>query len=338
MTALKQYERLESLALWREHADAQRREVLVSFGNATLVISDSAERPLGHWSLAAIERLNPGERPAIFAADEEAGETLEIEDKTMIEAIEKIRRAVSKSRPKPGRLRQIGIALSVSSVLALGIFWLPGALVRQTISVVPMTKRAEIGTTLLGHAQRLTGSSCRNPLGTAALERLKTRLFTDAPRPSLVVVPDGVAGAMSLPGNIIMINRDVIEGTEDPAVTAGYILTARAIGLSHDPLERMLRTVGIRATLTLLTTGNLPSVVLRDYAEALITNPPSEFEKAKQFELFEVTQVPTAPFAADIDPNGETTEALVQSDKLNGERGPVILSDGDWVALQGICD
>ena len=50
MTALKEYARLESGGLWRADADAQRRDVIVSFGDATLVISDSAERALAHWS------------------------------------------------------------------------------------------------------------------------------------------------------------------------------------------------------------------------------------------------------------------------------------------------
>lgn len=337
MTALKQYERLESLGLWREHAEAQRREVMVSFGNATLVIADNAERPIAHWSLAAIERLNSGAMPAIFAPDEEASETLEIEDETMVEAIETVRKALLKARPKPGRLRHVSLGLSAALLVALGVFWLPNALVRQAISVAPVAKRAEIGTTLLGHSQRLTGSSCRNPLGMAALERLKTRLFPDQPRPSLVVVPDGIMGAMPLPGNIIMINRKVIENTEDPAVTAGYILTARAVALSSDPLEEMLHTMGIRATFTLLTTGNLPADALGDYAEAIITNPPSEIDNAVLYKLFETTQVATGPFAEAIDPTGANTQGLVKSDKLGGERGPVILSDGDWVALQGIC-
>ncbi len=337
MTALKQYERLESLGLWREHAEAQRREVTVSFGNATLTIADNAERPMAHWSLAAVERLNVGEMPAVFAPDEEASETLEIDDETMVDAIETVRKALMKSRPKPGRLRQVSLALSAVSIIALGIFWLPGALVRQTISVAPVTKRAEIGTTLLGHSQRLTGSSCRNPLGMAALERLRTRLFPEQPRPSLVVVPDGISGAMPLPGNIIMINRKVIENTEDPAVTAGYVLTARAVALSADPLEEMLSSMGIRATFTLLTTGNLPPDALREYAEEIITNPPSKLDNAALYKLFEETQVATGPFAQAIDPSGTNTQDLIASDKLGGERGPVILSDGDWVALQGIC-
>ena len=78
MTALKEYQRLEATGLWRETVEAQRREVVVSIGDATLVISDLQDRPLTHWSLAAIERHNPGENPAIFNPDGDPHETLEL--------------------------------------------------------------------------------------------------------------------------------------------------------------------------------------------------------------------------------------------------------------------
>ena len=80
MTALKQYDRLEATGLWRPAPQDQRREVVLTFGDATLVISDNAMRPLAHWSLAAINRSNPGERPAIFLPGPDAAETLEIDD------------------------------------------------------------------------------------------------------------------------------------------------------------------------------------------------------------------------------------------------------------------
>ena len=100
MTALREYERLESSGVWRADADAQRRDVTVAFGNATLVITDNAERPLTHWSLPAIIRRNPGQRPAIFAPGEDAEEWVEIDDDLMIGAIEKVRKSLAKQRPQ----------------------------------------------------------------------------------------------------------------------------------------------------------------------------------------------------------------------------------------------
>jgi len=67
MTALKKYERLESPGLWRDTPGGQRREVIVAFREATLVLSDPrTDSPLSHWSLPAVERLNTGALPALY--------------------------------------------------------------------------------------------------------------------------------------------------------------------------------------------------------------------------------------------------------------------------------
>ena len=58
MTALKEYQRLEASGLWRPEPDAQRRDVVVSLGDASLTMSEFSGRPLAHWSLAAVRRAN----------------------------------------------------------------------------------------------------------------------------------------------------------------------------------------------------------------------------------------------------------------------------------------
>ena len=91
MTAIKEFERLESLGLWRDLKDSQRREVVVSFGESTLVLSDINNRPITHWSLAAIEDAGNSENGIIFTVDDLGEETLEIDDQIMISAIYKIK-------------------------------------------------------------------------------------------------------------------------------------------------------------------------------------------------------------------------------------------------------
>ena len=79
-TALAQYQRLESTGLWRETPEAQRRELIVRMGEATLILSDPRSGAVvTHWSLPAVERLNPGVTPALFSPGEDAAETIEIE-------------------------------------------------------------------------------------------------------------------------------------------------------------------------------------------------------------------------------------------------------------------
>ena len=75
MTALREYQRLECPGLWREMPEAQRRDVIVTFGDATIVLRESpSERALTHWSLPAVVRLNPGRMPALFAPGPGAAE------------------------------------------------------------------------------------------------------------------------------------------------------------------------------------------------------------------------------------------------------------------------
>jgi len=54
MTALTQYQRLEATGIWRKSAEAQRIDVIISIGESSLVITDINEKPLAHWSLAAL--------------------------------------------------------------------------------------------------------------------------------------------------------------------------------------------------------------------------------------------------------------------------------------------
>ena len=337
MTALKEYARLESGGIWRAGEDIQRKDVIVSFGDATLVIADTAGRPLAHWSLPAVERMNPGTRPAVFAPDVAATETLEIDDPTMTDAVEKVRKTLARARPRPGRLRWLGMGLSVAMVAALAVFWLPDAITRQTLSVVPLSKRSEIGATLLGHTQALTGPSCRSDLGRQALDELKIRaLGPDFPG-QIVVLPSGIAQALYLPGGIITLNRAVVEDHEDPAVAAGHVVAAAASARLIDPLEPILRQAGLRATVTLLTTGDLPPGMLRAYAEVLVAAPAPVLPDAELVASFADAVIPSTPYAYALDLTGETTLGLIEADPMSGRDVPQILQDGDWVALQGIC-
>lgn len=335
MTALKQYDRLEATGLWRPAPQEQRREVVLTFGDATLVISDNAMRPLAHWSLAAINRSNPGERPAIFLPGPDAAETLEIDDPIMIEAIEKIRKSIARRRPRPGRLRVMGLTALTAALLFLIFVWLPGALTRQTLSVVPPARRAEIGQSLLTEIQHLSGAACRDTLGIVALNELADRIFPGANPPKLVVVPDSIPEITVLPGRILLINRRIVEDYEDPAVIAGYALAANAE--IDDPLGDLLHHAGLLATLKLVTSGSLPKDALRAYAEELVSTPTALASGDVTLDLLAAVGISSAPLALAIDPTGESTRGLIDSDPMQGKLPAVLLNDGDWVALQGIC-
>lgn len=334
MTALEKYDRIEASALWRAGADAQRREVIVSIGDASLTIADLQDRPLAHWSLPAVERANPGERPAVYHPDGDPGETLEIagEEAQMIEAIEKLRSAIKRGRPKPGRLRLVTLITSVLSVAALAVFWLPGAILTHTVSVVPDVKRQEIGLALLGKLEHLTGKPCADMLATPALGRLTERL--DAR--TLVVVRGGVRDTLGLPGGTILLNRAVIEDHEEPDVVAGYVIAQQFKMSAVDPLRQMLDQLGLMASFRLLTTGELTDDMLRGWAEDMLLLPHTPVATSALLEAFSAQGVKSSPYAYALDASGESTLELIEADPFVTSPRPV-LSDGDWVALQGIC-
>ncbi len=338
MTALKEYERLESGGLWRANADAQRRDVVVSFGNATLVISDGAGRPLTHWSLAAVTRQNPGKRPAIFAPDMDTDETLEVEDTLMVDAIEKVRKTVAKARPRKGKLRGLGTLALLGGLVALGVFWLPDAMRQQALGVVPASKRVEIGAVLLNNLQGLTGPVCRGSLGRAALDRFQARILGRDGMGQIVVMPLGQQTAIPLPGKIIALDRTLIERFDDPALAAGFVLAAQQSRKLQDPLLPILERAGFTNTMRLLATGDLPSDVLSDYAATIIGDQAPNLPESNLLAAFEQARVPSTPYGKYIQQVGQPMTDLIVNDPMTAQDSIDVFPDDDWVSLQGICD
>jgi len=336
MTALPEYQRLESSGLWLASPDAQRRDVFVCFGDATIVLADRNSTALAHWSLPAIRRLNPGQRPALYSPDANAIETLELTDDAMIDAIERVQNAIARSQPHPGRLRGVLLAGGAAALIALAVFWLPDALIRYTASIVPDAKRAEIGRAMLANITRVAGLPCSTEIGDAALSKLQKRLSNGADT-SLVVLSSGVGEAEHLPGGIILLGRSLVEDYEDAEVVAGYILAEQLRADTLDPLKRFLRAAGLPTAFRLLTTGKIPDATLAEYAEMLLTSPQEPLDEDALLARFETADLRSSPYAYARDHSGETTLALIEADPLAGGTPKPVLSDGDWVSLQGIC-
>ncbi len=338
MTALHKYDRLESPGLWRDAADAQRRDVQVSFGQASLVIRNRAEAPLAHWSLAAIERVNPSERPALYRPGPDTGETLEIDDDEMIAAIEKVLRAIARKRPRHGRVRLGIVAAMVLVIAALGAFWLPGALTRHAVTVVPEAKRHAIGDALLTHIVRLTGQTCDSPLGLRALDRLTTRVLGGQIRQAHIV-PESPYPSLLLPGGLLLIDKTRVEDFETPEVVAGDMIAGAEARDLRDPLIDLLRFGGLRTSFTLLTTGEMAEQVLRDYARDALDTPPLQPGDAQLIARFAQANVAPSPYAYAQDITGRTTARLIAADPFkDAQSRPGLISDGDWISLQEICE
>ncbi|MFV0243640.1 MAG: hypothetical protein ACK5IB_01275 [Qingshengfaniella sp.] len=331
MTALSKYQRLECPGIWRAEDGAQRRDVFVSLGEATLVIKDKADIALAHWSLPAVERMNPGGKPALYRPGADSEETLEIDEAEMIEAIGTVGRAVSRSRPRPGRLRLSVLALICLAIVALGAFWLPGALVRYTATIVPESTRQDIGRRILAELEPVVGRPCRAGETRQVLDALGTRLFGDAPW-DIVVVPGGPVMTAHLPGGLLLIHRDMIETVPTPEVTAGALLVEAARADTTDAMADFMASAGAGVTLHLLTQGRVEDAAIARYATDVLTQAPLPPPDDRLTERFTAAAVSPQPYldAARLTFDPKALEAL------HLDTQPV-LSDTDWIRLQGIC-
>jgi hypothetical protein len=339
MTALKKYLKLESPGLWRDAPQDQRRNVVVSFGEASLILSDpKTDLALSHWSLPAIERRNPGAVPAVYSPGIDAAETLELDDADMIAALETVQSALAIRRPRPGRLRGTIVITATLAVLGLVVFWLPGALITHTAAVVPAAKRAEIGELALRDVIRLTGTPCAHPLGQKAMAEMAERLFGPANTPILLAVREGPLPALHLPGDVIVLSRNLFASQNGPQAAAGAALAEQARSKARDPMIPVLEHAGLIATVRLLTTGDLPDDALNGYGEVLLRTAPLNLAPDTLLASFAAAGVPSTPYAKSLGAGAAQATMLIKGDPFATASPPALMPDDAWVSLQAICD
>ena len=331
MTAIKEFERLESLGLWRDLKDSQRREVVVSFGESTLVLSDINNRPITHWSLAAIEDAGNGENGIIFTVDDLGEETLEIDDQIMISAIYKIKASIEARRPHPGRLRLFLGASILISFLGVSIFWLPNALTQYASNIVPDSKAVEIGEVILKSIQKTTGSTCSTPLGERALRRLENRVI-GSPSNRIQIIEMGNRPSLHLPGGNILLNYRLTLNEPNANLIAGYAILERAIEDEKSPLFDLFKSMGLKKTLKFLGTGDIDNSDLEYFANKQLFGSLSAPKADTTSELFNVAEIPRTRFAN----HANRSDLLIANDLMAEEYLP-ILDEVDWLNLQEIC-
>ncbi len=335
MTALSEYERLEAIGVYTPADGGQRQNAILSIGDASLVIADARGSALAHWSLAAVERRNPGTRPALFSPAADTDELVETDDEAMIHAIEKIRRAVLRGRPRTRRTL-LPLMLAGAALLALAtVLWLPGAITRHAAAILPDAARQQLGLRLLDRIETLTGPACADPAGLAALSALTAALAPVGPA-SVRIMPSSVPGALPLPGGIVLLDRTLVETRDSPQVAAGYLLAAAQAAAQRDPALDLLAEAGLIATLRLMTTGHLPDAALSHWAEDRLTGQPPKPRRKPLLRRFAAAMIPASPWArAEL---GTRAETVIRVDPVPPGDARPLLSDGEWVALQSICD
>ena len=329
MTAIKKYQRLESMGLWRQHDNPQRIEVVVSFGDATLLLTDLQNRPLTHWSLAAIEQVQKTKDGVIFSADPSASETLQIDDPLMIDAINQIRRSIDSTRAHPGQLRRFlgwGIWILVFIVLA---FLMPGIIKRHAAQIMPEITAKAVGKDIQTAIVQTTGPICTSPAVKRILSKLNLRL--KGPQDSRILLARlGMRNAISLPGGVMMINQELLRNSDDPAVLAGYILARRASQQDISDKQRMFGALSLIQALRFFATGAIEPSALQDYANTLLLHDVEPPDPTTLNLLFAIAEVPITPYAQHSNINLNSTAG-------DDPSLPPILSPRQMQLLQGTC-
>ena len=331
MTALKKFERLESLGLWKDSEISQKKEVIVSFGKASLVLSDNKDTPLTHWALGAVEIRESSEERVIYAPEKNGNETLEITDPTMNRAIGKVRKAIRKPKSHRGRIRLLSTVIIIFYLCLLTVFWFPTALSDYTTQIVSDAKAREIGAKLMPYINQYAGLPCQSANTDPVIRKLENRL-TETNHNTLFIADLGARYSTHLPGGIILANRTLVEKFSGPEVLAGFVLMERTLQ-EHDPaLHALFSQAGSIATLSFLVTGNINNDILGAFAKSQMTKPMTMPEPQDLLTLFKATDISSAPFA-----NMLNDQALVAGNPVKGQFEP-ILTDPEWLALQTICE
>ncbi|QBX34516.1 hypothetical protein E4191_07165 [Paracoccus liaowanqingii] len=337
-TALTEFQRLEAQGSWRERPDARLREVIVSVGEATLTMMDpKSDRPLSHWSLPAVTRLNPGRLPALYTPSSTApDETVEIEDPLMIEAIERVQRAIAAHRATPGRLRGVVTGAAVLVMLAGLVFWLPDALIRHAARIAPPAQARNVGLAVLADLERSAGAVCRRTSGQQVLDWMSPDLIgADA---LIQVVPGPLNGARRLPGDLYVLGSDLLTTAPGPEAAAGHLVATRLAVEDKAVTLDALRHAGLMASLRLMTLGTLPRDAMEGLGEAMLAGPVPRPDLAALPPAFAPLGLSTEPYARSIDPTGAAVLPLIEADPIRAGVEPAdLLTDAQWLALQQIC-
>jgi hypothetical protein len=291
LTALERYIRLEATGLWRETPDAPPREVVVSFGKATLLLTDPSDAPLGHWALGGVEVTGRHGGATVYVM---GTETLEIRDREMVAAIAEVTRelpAWPRAAPARRRRRLVGPIVAVAGLAAVAIAG-PELLRRLAVGMVPPEQAEEIGDRVLLALMEDGGGICAEPGGQRVLDRIAARVATPPPRIRVLALGGGRAAA--LPGGTLVLDRAAVMAGPGAAEVAQWIAVA---GAGEDPVTTLMRAAGPWANLRQVFTG--------DPGQAAITRAAAAIRGA--------SAAPPAVPAPDV-PALSETEALARRD------------------------
>jgi Zn-dependent protease with chaperone function len=370
LTALDRYAKLEAIARYLDGVSPAAREVVLSFGERSLVIMGLDDRPIAHWPLASLRALDPpAQGPLQLVPDASSAERVLLEDREMRAAITEVCPRLHMP-PAPARrkgrrgLRAAGTLI----LLALALMALrPPALPDSLADMVPPEREAALGEAVAARLPALLGAAaapglCSAEEGSAALRALTARIApaTGPTHPLRVSVLDhpGV-DALALPGGRVVILRGLLDAARSPDEVAAVLAHAAGHMLGREPLRAALDRAGAGA-LTVLLFGDLARSSVPSAAATTVIARKHDLEAEVHADeaasaILAASGLPTralADFAARLASGKSEPEQWLAAHPWSEERdrraraadalgdGPYrpALGDRDWIALGNICE
>jgi hypothetical protein len=305
MTAIDKFIRLEAIGWWFEAGRQEAREVVVSFGDATLQISSLKDVPLTHWSLLATKRVGTRGEAVIYSADPEQHEVLEIEDPEMIRAISAITSALVAPEPAPKWRRSARRGLGLA--LLAGLLWAaPPLIYRATTLLTPPARMAALSDDMADGLRQAYGEECKGWRGARALAAFSAQLQPDYPLTLLVFARQDTP-AIALPNGVALSEAAVKAAT--PESLAALVISRWAMGQNRKPLAAYIRTLGPVGALHSLISGRFPkgakpATIAPDGADYLLARDYLQAHGLSAFQLQQMAKadgigLPLGPVIAD---------------------------------------
>lgn len=267
MTAIEKYTRLEALGQWKEGPDCETREVVVSFENATLVLSDLNEKPLCHWAMAATFRISLDGSKAVYTPDTEGFETLEIDDAQMVDAIAQVSSAAITGSNETHWLRWVFLLFIVGIVAAVALS-APKIMRNQAIRMTGPESARKLGTDMIS---LLDVDICREPRANAAREQFISRVFPD--QHTQLIVAKTLPQTGVFPGGVILIGGQTLQQLQSPEDLAD--LMTRLSGESGNKIQQLFETSSVKELFEYITSGKLTNARLLKMAQSIVDGDQS---------------------------------------------------------------
>lgn len=241
------------------------------------------------------------------------------------------------------------------SVFAAGAFVVrtPGLAAK----LVPRSVENQLGAVTEAALVKPHGT-CRGAQGQRALERLEMRLAHSAGVDGairVVVADDPMVNALALPGNRVVIMKGLIAQAEDSNQLAGVMAHETAHIAGRDPLNQLVRNLGIRAIAAMfgldLGLGNMSSLAgqLVSLSYSRDVERAADHNGVKYLEASGLRSDGLAAFfatlAAHEDDGGIPvflSDHPLTSDReklsAGSRQGADAMTHGDWQAVRKMCE